>query len=114
MKIINKSKNISIADDAKLADDPISRLVGLLNRTSLLPSEALVITDCRSIHMFFMRFSIDVIFIDKKDIVIGLVPSIKPYRMSPYYIKAKKAIEIFPGKIEQTNTEIGDQIYFEK
>lgn len=108
MKVVNKSKNTVIAEDIKMADTAISRLVGLLNRSSISPKEGLIITQCRSIHMFFMKFSIDVIFVDKNEKVIGLVRNIKPWQMSPYFLKAKYVVELFPGTIDNSKTEKGD------
>ena len=113
MRITNQTKNTVVAEQAQLADTVVSRLVGLLNRSSLLPREALVITDCRSIHMFFMRFSIDVLFVNKDNKVLGLVKNIKPFQMSPYFIRAKKAIELPVGVIDSSRTEKGDILLFE-
>lgn len=113
MKTINKTKGTVICEKTTLADTILSRLVGLLNRRFLDPSEGLVITQCRSIHMFFMRFPIDVIFIDKNNQVVGLVKEIKPFFMSPYFIKATRAIEVFPGTISSSKTEKGDMVVFE-
>jgi uncharacterized protein len=112
VRIINKTKNIVIAENGRVADTVLSRLVGLLNQRSISPEEALVITECRSIHMFFMRFSIDVIFVDRKNKVVGLVQKIRPFRMSPYFFRAQKAIEIFPGGIKKSQTMVGDEITF--
>src|SRR3989338_5126053 len=92
MRIINKTKNTVIAPKAQLADTAFSRLKGLLGRDGLCPGEALIITQCRSIHMFFMRFAIDVVFVDKKNRVVGTVKRIKPFLMSPYFWRATAAI----------------------
>ena len=108
MKILNITKKTNIAADVKIADTALSRLVGLLKHSSLSPHQGLIITQCRSIHMFFMRFSIDVIFVDKYDKVIGLVKNIKPWRMSPYYIRSSYVVELFPGTIDKSKTEKGD------
>ena len=112
MRIINKTRNRLIAENGRFADTVISRLVGLLNQSSISPGEALVITECRSIHMLFMRFSIDVIFVDRKNKVVGVVHQIQPFRMSPYFFRANKAIEISPGIINKTQTIVGDEIEF--
>jgi uncharacterized membrane protein (UPF0127 family) len=77
VRITNQTKNTLIAERAQLADTVVSRLVGLLNRVSLSQEEGLVITECRQIHMFFMRFAIDVIFVNKDNEV--LVRNIKPF-----------------------------------
>ena len=113
MRILNQSKHSLIAPQGAIADTVVSRLIGLLNRTSIRPEEALIITQCRQIHMFFMRFPIDAIFIDKKDRVVGLVRHIKPWRMSPYFFRASKVIELYPGTIEKSQTQTGDQILIE-
>ena len=114
MKIINKTRDTIISTDTEIADTAISRLVGLLNRSSLPKKSALIITECRSIHMFFMKFAIDVIFVNKKDQVVGLVKRIKPFRLSPYFLRASYVIEIPPGTIEETNTSVGDLLVLEK
>lgn len=85
-------------------------MIGLLNKKSLLADEALVITKCQSIHMFFMRFSIDVIFVDKNDHVVGLVQRIKPFRLSPIFFQSRYAIEVPEGVIEKVRMSIGDKV----
>ena len=108
MKIVNQSNNNILAQNAQLADTVISRLVGLLNRARLNSGEGLVITQCRSIHMFFMRFAIDVVFVDKNNAVIGLVKNIKPFMMSPYFFRSSYVIELPPGTIDASQTRLGD------
>ena len=83
---------------------------GLLNRSSLHPFEGLVIERCKSIHMIFMRFAIDVVFIGKDNKVVGLVKNIKPFYLSSVFLNAEYAIEVPVGTIEQSKTEIGDLI----
>jgi len=114
VRIINQTKNTLIAERAQLADTIVSRLVGLLNRGSLSPEEGLVITECRQIHMLFMRFAIDVIFVNKDNKVLGLVKNIKPFQISPYFFRAKKAIELPVGVIVSSRTEKGDTLLLEE
>jgi hypothetical protein len=85
-------------------------MIGLLNRKVLLPDEALIITRCQSIHMFFMRFAIDAVFVDKKDFVVGIVKNIKPFRLSPIFFNSSYVIEVPEGTIVQTGTSVGDKI----
>lgn len=113
LSILNTTKNTVIAKDGTIADTFLSRMTGLLSRKSLPAGEALVITRCTSIHMFFMRFSIDVIFVDKNDRVVGLVERIKPFRLSPIFFQSRYAIEISEGAIEQAKMSIGDKIEME-
>ena len=110
MKIFNKSKNTVIAQNARLADTFSTRMKGLLGRGGISADEALVITKCQSIHMFFMRFAIDAIFVDKQSRVVGLVANIKPFRLSPIFFHAQYVIELTPGTIAATRTALGDRL----
>ena len=114
MRVFNVTQNTLIADNARLADTFISRLVGLLNRSSLDIQEALIITRCQSIHMLFMRFSIDVIFLDRNFVVVGLVPNIKPFLLSPLFLNAYYAVEAPVGTITASRSCLGDQLKLDK
>lgn len=83
---------------------------GLLGRDGFSAGEALVIAKCQSIHMFFMRFAIDAIFVDKKGYVVGLVKHIKPFRLSPVFFRSEYVVELEAGTIEATKTSVGDRL----
>ncbi len=108
MKVINKSNNFVLADKAKYAKNFISRLVGLLNRSSLNKGEALVIVPSNCVHSFFMRFSIDVIFLDKSKKVVGFISDFKPFYLSPLYSKAYMTVELPAGVIVESNIQLND------
>lgn len=110
MKIFNRTKKAFLAETAEKADTAFSRIKGLLGRKEISSGYALIITHCRSIHMFFMRFAIDAVFVDRKDQVIGLVENIQPFQMSPYFFRSSYVIELPPGLIRKTGTQKGDQL----
>jgi hypothetical protein len=110
MRIINLRNNAVLADKAEIADSFLKRLIGLLNRESLKKGEALILTPSNCIHSLFMRFTIDVIFLDKPGKVIGLLPSFKPFRLSPIYFNSNLAIELPKSTIQLTQTLLGDII----
>lgn len=112
MILRNKTKNTLVATDVRVADTFLSRMVGLLNRKNLSDGEALLITHCRSIHMFFMRFPIDVLFIGKDNRVAGVVQNIRPFQLSPIFFRAHCAIELKCGTIQASRTEVGDHLEF--
>jgi len=112
LKILNHTRNVVLADRADLADSFVSRMVGLLNRAGLNQGEALIITRCQQIHMFFMRFAIDVIFVDASDHVVGLVHSIQPWQMSAIYWKANRSVELPSGVIASSKTQLNDLLKF--
>lgn len=70
----------------------------------------MIITRCNSIHMFFMRFSIDVIFTDRNYKVVGLCKNIQPFQLSPIFLNSFFAIETPTGTIQSTDTALGDQL----
>ena len=110
MRVVNISKNTLLADKAKMANTFFSRLVGLLNRNSLRKGEALILRPSNCIHSLFMRFRIDVIFLDKADKVVALLPAFKPFRLSPIYFNAHLVLELPEGTIQLTSTQAGDTI----
>lgn len=112
MRIINQTRNTVLAEKAILADTIVSGMVGLLKHRSLPQGEGMLITPAHSIHMFFMKFAIDAIFINRKNMVVGLVRNIKPFQMSPYFWRACAVIELPSGTIEQTKTQLDDQIIY--
>jgi len=83
---------------------------GLLGRTSLPDGEGMIITRCNSIHMFFMRFPIDVVFIDQKGVVAGLLENFPPNSISPIFWRSSKVIELPAGKIALTKTKMNDRV----
>jgi len=110
MKITNVTKNTVIAENAGVASTLWARTKGLLGRASIAPGEALIITKCRSIHMLFMKFAIDAIFVDRNHRVVHLTGNIKPFQLSAYVPRADFVIECAPGTIGVTRTAAGDQL----
>ena len=110
MTIRNLTRKTMIADRVSIAGTALERMAGLLGRKAFNAGEALVIAPCRSVHMFFMKFSIDVIFVDHQGAVVGLCPCIQPFRLSPFFLKARSAIEVPAGTIGSSQTQIGDTI----
>ena len=111
--IINLTRNTVIASRIEIARNPWARIKGLLGRRDFPPKDALIITHCQSIHMFFMKFPIDVIFCDRQNKVIGLCEKLKPFCLSPIFFKASYAIELPTGTIAASKTQVGDQIALE-
>ena len=110
MRVINISKNTLLADNAQIANTFLKRFIGLLNRKSLNKGEALILSPSNSIHSLFMRFAIDVIFLDKTGKAIGILPSFKPFRISPIYFNARTVIELSENTLQLTMTQPGDII----
>lgn len=110
MTIHNKTRNRDLATSVVVADTAATRMRGLLNRDSLNPQEALLIKPCSSVHMLFMKFAIDVVFINERNFVVGCCQHLKPFAFSPVFWNSCCAIELPAGKIKETGTAKGDEI----
>ncbi|MFA5118822.1 MAG: DUF192 domain-containing protein [Candidatus Omnitrophota bacterium] len=113
MFIKNETKNAVLADKAVIAKSLFERIKGLLGEKELETGKALVLDPCNSIHCFFMRFTIDALFLTKDNRVVKALSEIKPFQVSPIYWKAVKVIELPAGTIKTTHTSEGDIITFE-
>lgn len=91
-----------------MADSPFKRMLGLLGRQSLPKGEALIIRPCNSIHTFFMRFAIDLVFVSKDNEVVKVISNIPPFRFSSLCLKSALVIELPAGTILSSNTTPGD------
>lgn len=113
MKILNKTRNTVIAENVEVADTFFTRFKGLLGRKEFPPNSALIIESCDSIHMFFMRFAIDAIFVDKDNKVLKVYSGLKPWRLSGIFPKASYCIELPSGIVLATRTQIGDTLFLQ-
>lgn len=113
MKLVNKSKGTIIAHDLTVADSFIRRFTGLMGKRELPAGEGLLLTKCNSIHMCFMKFSLDIVFIDDSRKVVHLIKALTPWRVSGITRNAKSTIELPVGTIDASMTEIGDVLDFE-
>jgi len=109
---INITKGVAIASELEVATSFAARSQGLLGRSGLKPDTGLLIDPCSSIHMWFMRFPIDVIFLDGKNRVVGLRRNIKPWGMA-WSWRGTKTIELPVGVIASTRTQLGDIVAFQ-
>jgi hypothetical protein len=113
VRILNTSRDVELASDARVARGYWSRLAGLLGRRRLAPGEALVIQPCNSVHTWFMRFTIDVLFVDGEGRVVKAVSGLRPFRISTAFRGARAAIELPRGVIAASGTAAGDALRYE-
>lgn len=108
MKVYNSTQNNIIADDVKMADNFVTRTFGLIPKSSLKEGEGLLIKPCCSIHTFFMRFEIDVLFVNKKNEIVALYKNVKPWRILPIHLASHYVIELTAGEITAKEIKKGD------
>jgi len=113
--ILNKSKDTNLGKH-DLADSFISRFLGLMFKKDLERGLILKLPSSRSrrgsaIHMFFMRFPLDIIFADAEKKIVDMV-SIEPWKTYTPKAPAKYVIEMKKGTINNFNLELGDKLDF--
>jgi len=96
-----------------MADSVISRFEGLMFRRDISDDQALLITKCNWVHSLFMRFSIDVIFLDASLTVIKII-HLKPYRLSMPVKNACSALEVKSGLCTHFNITYGDRFIIDE
>ena len=88
------------------------RTRGLLGRKELKKGEGLYIPKCRSIHTFFMKFTIDVVFIDVDNRITRLVPGLVPFRIAFGPRNTAGVLELSAGTLKNNCCVAGDKISF--
>jgi uncharacterized membrane protein (UPF0127 family) len=111
VRVVNRTRNATLAERAELADNMWTRFWGLMGRRELLAGNGLVLQPGGGIHMWFMHIPLDVIHVDKQNRVTHVLRSIKPWRFGPLFVGSKWAIELPVGAADQT--QIGDEIAVE-
>ena len=109
-RLLNRRNGALVAGNATWASTMFSRLKGLLGRASFEPGEALILPSCSAVHMFFMRFAIDIVFCDKNFQVLGIQENLRPWRISKLVPNAYYTIELPLGTIQQADIRLGDEL----
>jgi uncharacterized membrane protein (UPF0127 family) len=92
-----------------VADRPHTRMRGLLGHTGLRTGEGLLIRPASAIHTFFMRFAIDVVFIDRDGVVLDVVPRLRPWRFAGKR-GARSVLELAAGEADARRIWPGDRL----
>jgi uncharacterized membrane protein (UPF0127 family) len=111
--VTNRTQGTLIADRCELARSFFERGKGLMGRPGLERGQGLLIYPEWSIHTFFMRFAIDVIFLDTQDRVVGFELAMPPNRLYAGVWGARAVLELPAEQIGITKTQVGDQLVFE-
>ncbi len=109
----NVTRDSVLGDAIELADTSAARRVGLLKHTHLEPGHGLWIVPCEAVHTFFMRFPIDLVYVDRKRHVRKVLNSLVPWRLSAC-LSAHSVIELPAGVVQQSGTRKGDQLELRK
>jgi hypothetical protein len=113
VKVRNATRNTILGQKVRVASSLIDRGLGLLTTPSLNSGEGMWLCPCTSIHTFFMRYPIDILFIDAEGIVLDQ-QSMPPWKISRWHRKSRGVLELAAGVLERTGTRVGDRIEWEE
>lgn len=105
-----KEDVINISFQIKLADSFFKRFKGLMFRKEAIIEEGLWIIPCNSVHMFFMKFPIDVVLLSKQNRVLRVYPNLKPWRVTMPIKGAYSTLELPLGSIDKLGIKVGNFI----
>jgi hypothetical protein len=111
LRVSNLTRNTVLATCMEVADTAAKRNQGLLGRERLAPGEGLWIRPCEAVHTFWMRFPIDLVYLDRKMRIRKLVSALPPWRLSACLL-AHSILELPSGTIRETRTQKSDTLDF--
>jgi len=89
------------------------RTVGLLGTANVPAGEGLWIERSPSIHMFFMRYPIDAVFVDREGRVVRVVERLRPWRIVAWVRGARDCLELPAGSARQAGVQVGNELRLE-
>lgn len=96
--------------EIEIADGFLKRLLGLMGRKKIPQGRGLLLLPCNSVHMLFMRFPIDVVYVDENFVIKKIVKNLPTWTGISICFGAKAALEFSAGEVERLNFEIGNSI----
>jgi uncharacterized protein len=99
----------TVCERCVLADTALARMRGLLGRRDLPPGEGLLLRPASSVHTAFMRFPIDVVFLDREGRVLKIARDLRPWK-SAMGRKARAVLELPAGESERRGIEVGERL----
>ena len=108
-RLRNLTRGIVLGDAIDLADTSEKRRTGLLKHDRLDPGQGLWIVPCESVHSFFMKFAIDLVYLDRNKKVRKVRHRMAPWRVSAC-LSAHSILELPAGAVAASGTQAGDQL----
>jgi len=114
MKLCRALKDeVVLADQIKIAESFSEKLVGLLRDKALDSQQGLLLSGCKQVHTFGMKFPIDVIFLSKEGQILHIENDLLKGKVSKNVKKAFYSLELKSGFAKEHNLMVHDQINFE-
>lgn len=112
-RVVNVTRGVSLARNARVADTHWSRLRGLLGRPEPGPGQGLLLLPCRAVHMWGMRYALDVALGEDGGTVLAAYHGLRPWRATSVHPDASWALELPSGTLRGSGTTVGDEVRWE-
>jgi uncharacterized membrane protein (UPF0127 family) len=112
VRAVNSSRGTVVGETIRVADSPLTGIVGLLGERDLTPGDGLLIIPCQGVHTLGMLFPIDIVVLDGDWNVIELRRDLRPFRITPVFWKAAAVLELRCGAVDASQTSVGDAFEF--
>lgn len=115
IRALNRTRATVLCERLEPAGGFAGQSRGLLGRGGLAASSGMLFVSSPLIpfmwmHMFFMRFPIDIVFLDRRGHVLRICHELRPWRLSPAVWRARRALELPAGAAASSSTQPGDLI----
>ncbi len=110
--IVQKNGNTFTVKNVKVAKTFIDRAIGLMFKRKMKGFSALLIRPCNAIHTCFMRYSLDVLFLDKNFMIVKIIRCLSPWRFTWIYFRSSQVLEL-PGGVVPDSVKVGDRVEVE-
>ena len=104
---LRRSDGRVVCERCLVADSPLPRMRGLLGRRGLASDEGVLLRPAGSVHTFFMRFPIDVVFLDRDGCVLRIAAALGPWRTAASR-GARSVLEVRAGECARRGLVVGD------
>jgi uncharacterized membrane protein (UPF0127 family) len=114
LRVLNRTRGTVLCERLEVAESIAAKSRGLLGRDGLAPGSGMLfesgLVPLMWMHMFFMRFAIDIVFLDKSNRVLRINHRLRPWRISSMVFGARRALELEAGAAARSGTAEGDQL----
>jgi uncharacterized protein len=112
VRAVNSTRGTLVGESIRIADSPLTGIVGLLGERDLPPGDGLLIIPCQGVHTLGMLFPIDIVVLDGEWKVIDVRRDLRPFRITPLFWKAAAVLELRSRTVDSSRTCIGDVFEF--
>lgn len=110
VRVDNVTRGTVLAASLRVATSMRERMIGLLRTSARDLGDGLLIERSPSIHMFFMRYPIDAVFVDTAGRVTRTTPGLRPWQVVWWARGARDCLELPTGRVAESDTRVGDRL----